>query len=88
MRNFRDNYILKQVTGGKELVDNYYKTAPKIVAKIEKDPNKEKVYEHIYNHYLTKCIKFIENKEYEKALQTYTNLVMRLNEKYLKDGNT
>ncbi|WP_461811457.1 GTPase family protein [Faecalimonas sp.] len=73
-RNFRDNWLQKQVDGP-ELIERYYATAPAIVEKINQQPNRAEIYQHIQNSYLSKCLSYIENGENEKCMELYIAMI-------------
>ncbi|MBR2385277.1 MAG: hypothetical protein IKA99_06710, partial [Clostridia bacterium] len=76
LRNFRDNY-LKQTHQGQILVKNYYEIAPAILEKIEKSINKKDIFAYIYKE-ISLSVKAIEQKNYEKAVCSYKNMVEKL----------
>lgn len=81
-RSFRDNWLLYQ-PDGEALVHEYYDIAPKIVAKINKNPMHASIFETIWNTYLRKCLSFIEEKKYEKCRNLYVKMVRTLEHTYL-----
>lgn len=76
-RNFRDNWLRFQ-PDGENLIQQYYKTAPSIVAAINAEPNKDEIYRTIYEKYLVPCLSFIENGENEKCKALYTVMIHTL----------
>jgi hypothetical protein len=85
-RWLRDNYIIKQPQG-KQLVRQYYKIAPQIVAKINRLGNKARdIYALIWKHYLSSCLKMIEAKQYKQATDLYMKMVKTLRKRFLKEG--
>jgi len=83
-RWYRDNVLLKEEPDGKALVEEYYKTAPLIVEKINKSPERKKVYKHLWENYLKPCLEAIEKGEYKKVKELYVSMVRNLQKKYLK----
>ena len=81
-RNFRDNWLTLQ-NDGKNLIDEYYQTAPKIVEKINQLPNAAKIYKNIWNDYLKSCLNFIEHGENQKCKEIYISMVKNLKSKFL-----
>lgn len=77
-RNFRDSWLRSQPDGD-QLIEEYYKIAPKIVEEINRNPEREKIYNYIWEQYLSKCLYLIENKRYEECKELYIEMV-----KYLK----
>ncbi|HPS31462.1 MAG TPA: hypothetical protein PLZ43_14500, partial [bacterium] len=77
LRWFRDNWLINQ-HDGKELIEEYYRIAPKIVEKINNEKNHESIYKNIETVYINKCIKHIEQKEYFAAKMLYIEMVNHL----------
>lgn len=73
-RSFRDNWLLSQ-PDGKELIDRYYNTAPKIVEQINQQPDRKEIYQHLNDAYLSKCLKYIEAGENEKCKNLYIDMM-------------
>lgn len=73
-RDFRDNW-LKYQPDGKELIERYYKTAPKLVDKINRQVNRNEIYHYLNDEYLSKCLTYIENKENEKCKSKYIDMM-------------
>lgn len=80
-RNFRDEWLVKQVQGQK-LISEYYETAPKIVAQIDKLANKDEIYTNINEQYLIPCLKYIENKKMAQCEKHYTKMMNDLYKEY------
>lgn len=83
LRSFRDEY-LRNTSDGRKMVDEYYSIAPSIVSAIEKQENKEKIYEEIYASVL-ECVKLIEDGRFEETTFAYKKMVADLSELYLND---
>lgn len=80
LRKFRDTYVALQPTG-KELINQYYKTAPVIVERINRLENAEELYEALFQN-IKKAVDFIEQKRDAAAFALYCDVVKELNEKY------
>jgi predicted GTPase len=80
-RGFRDNWLVKQPDGN-TLISEYYKVAPKIVSKIEKEPHKDDIYHRIWDEHLIKCLADIETGDYAECKKRYMVMVNSLREKY------
>lgn len=76
LRKFRDEYM-NSTDEGKSLVDDYYKTAPKIVEKINSLNNKSEYYEFIYQT-IKRCVKLIELKDYATVQNIYKEMTEKL----------
>ncbi len=81
LRQFRDGYM-KSTEEGSRLVEEYYKIAPDIVAKVNADTQKNDYYEYIYS-VVTKCVDLIENNKMEEALASYKTMVETLQSKLI-----
>lgn len=82
-RGFRDNWLAKQ-PDGPELIQRYYDTAPAIVERINKQPNRAEIYRDLNETYLSKCLAYIEAGEYEQCKALYMAMVDHLIEEYEK----
>lgn len=76
LRRYRDEF-LKSTSSGQQLVNEYYLIAPKIVKKINDSENRDEYYQYIFS-IVNKCVKLIENNEYEKTKDEYMNMVLKL----------
>ena len=65
LRWFRDNFV------SEEDIKHYYTTAPYIVEGIEKEDNKDIVYDYIYDNVVDYCVTAIENGNYMEAYKRY-----------------
>lgn len=81
LRNYRDGW-LKLSEEGKQLVEQYYSIAPKIVSAINETKDSKSVYEMIYEKMVKPCVQFIEEKEYNKALALYRQMTLKLEKEY------
>lgn len=81
-RNFRDSYLLK-MPEGKQLVEEYYVKAPKIVAQINTLPERDTIYYQIWNQYLQRCMGLIQSNEFESCKKVYVAMVKELEAVYL-----
>jgi len=82
LRNFRDNWLLKQKRG-QELIKEYYEIAPEIVKSIDNLENKESIYTMIYEKYIQPCIVFIESNKENECMDLYKNMVYTLKQEYI-----
>ncbi len=82
-RHFRDDWLSFQ-PDGKELIKLYYKTAPRIVQKIDSRPEKHEIYAYLRDTFLSKCLGFIESGKNEKCKHIYTNMMYYLFEEEKK----
>lgn len=81
LRHFRDTW-LKQTADGEALIKKYYEVAPKIVSAINETMDSKSIYEMIYEKMVRPCVEFIEQKEFEKALELYKSMTLQLEEEY------
>lgn len=82
-RGFRDNWLVNQPEG-KELIERYYNTAPKIVELINKQENRKSIYHYLNDMYLSKCLRYIEEGENEKCKDLYVDMMEYLYEEQKK----
>lgn len=80
-RAFRDSWLCMQ-PGGKELIEEYYRIAPEIVAAIDSQPNSLAIYQSILDNYLTPCLRYIESGQFDKCKDTYVTMVNTLKKQY------
>lgn len=78
-RGFRDNWLLQQ-PDGKALVKQYYDTAPAIVEQINKQPDHTEIYRYLNEHYLMKCLDYIERGENAECKDLYIAMMDYLRE--------
>ena len=81
LRQFRDEYV-RSLENGEELIKRYYDVAPRIVECIDASPNKDEIYQEIYQ-YILKCIEHINRGEYVETLSLYTTMVEEMTARYI-----
>lgn len=80
-RWFRDNWLSKQ-EGGVELIQHYYNIAPNIVANINLQPDKQRIYTDIWYRYLQPCLAHIEAGNFEACRDSYIKMVNTLQDRF------
>lgn len=80
-RNYRDNYLMQQ-PDGEAVVREYYDVAPTIVKRINKQPDRAKIYRSVWNTYLSPCLSMIEQGNNQSCKELYMEMVRDLQEKY------
>ena len=87
-RAFRDSYMNGDESLKKEVV-RYYKLAPEICKAIESNGElvARREYARIWDEYLSVAYEALNQKDYQKAYNTYRDMVLSLEKKYL-DKNT
>ena len=83
LRKFRDEWLINQIDGN-DLIRKYYETAPSIVEKIDLLNNSREIYTYLNDEYICKCIKYIEENEYEKCKIKYIEMMDYLFEEQKK----
>ena len=78
LRWFRDNFV------SNEDIEHYYNTAPYIVEGIEKEDNKDIVYDYIYDNVVDYCVNAIENGNYIEAYKRYKDSIINLEQLYAR----
>ncbi|MCR5792608.1 MAG: hypothetical protein K6G65_05515 [Lachnospiraceae bacterium] len=81
-RDFRDGY-LKNEADGEALIEEYYETAPIIVAGINMKPNRADIYNDIWERHLSKCLQNLENHNHKECKDGYVAMVRELQKEYL-----
>ncbi len=72
MRHLRDRFVNWFAA---EEVNNYYKTAPSIVAGINRQPKKREIYRHLHSEFIVPAHKQVTQGNYGSAYKIYTNMV-------------
>jgi hypothetical protein len=83
LRAFRDGYMMA-LPDGQKMISEYYTRAPAIVGAINRseDVVMAATWENMYQT-IKACVKAIQNRNYEYALQTYVTAVRNLEEEFL-----
>jgi hypothetical protein len=81
-RGFRDKF-LRNEPDGEELIDEYYRTTPKIVEAIDERSDAEQIYCQIWEDYLSLCLEEIEEGDYKACKKRYIRMIRSLQEEYL-----
>ena len=76
-RSFRDTWLTKQ-PDGKKLISEYYAVAPDIVKKIDDSEYPDRVYQKIWELYLSPCLHYLEEGKYEECKNLYVEMVTQL----------
>lgn len=80
LRAFRDNQLM-QTPEGKALVERYYQEAPSIAEKLIRPADLSYAWTSI-----NKCVSFIEDGSYEKAIEEYREMFDVLNNRILNSN--
>jgi len=84
IRRFRDEYI-KNLPNGEELIRDYYSNAPKIVEKINNQPNYREIYLSLYEKLVVETIKLIRQGKKKEALENGLRIYNGLKLRYLNN---
>lgn len=82
LRCYRDEVMLKNEEG-RSLVQDYYRKAPKIVAKIDQHPNPQEIYTQLRHTYIEPAARAAKLGQNEQALFLYLIMVEKLAAQYL-----
>mgnify|MGYP004458332171 FL=1 len=82
LRSFRDGYLVNQPDGEAE-VQEYYRTAPKIVEIIDHQNNRDEIYEDLYSNVISPCVELIEQGNNAEAYDKYKKMVKDLEKKFM-----
>lgn len=64
------------------MIDEYYRTAPVIVKKIDAREEASKIYEQIWKKYLKNCLKYIEDEQFERCRDLYIEMINVMKSQY------
>jgi len=81
-RDFRDNWLRKQIDG-EAIVQEYYQVAPMILDAIDTTNNPKTTYSNIWEKYLKTCLAHIESGEADKCKALYMSMVEDLKREYI-----
>ncbi len=81
-RRFRDTYMMESGEG-RRLVEEYYDVAPAIVACIDMEEDREKIYASIWERWLSPCLEDIEAMRPASCERRYAGMVRTLKKRYL-----
>lgn len=84
LKNYRDQY-LDTTPEGHALVEEYYNIAPTIVKRIDRQPDRSRIYGQIYRDYLLPCIRKIEERDYEACGAGYEKMVLELKARFMSE---
>lgn len=82
LRAYRDGY-LSETEEGRLIVEEYYNIAPTIVKRIDRQEDADNIYRGIWEEYLSRCIRLIEEDEKDKCKELYISMVRSLEKEYL-----
>lgn len=82
MKRYRDEYLFRQ-DDGQDLIREYYNIAPTIVKRIARESAPEEKYLYLWNHYISKCVAYVEQQENERCRQLYEMMMSELKEEYM-----
>ncbi|KAA8502671.1 hypothetical protein FNY66_02360 [Mediterraneibacter catenae] len=82
LRAYRDGY-LSETEEGRRIVEEYYNIAPTIVKRIDRQEDADNIYRGIWEEYLSRCIRLIEEDEKDKCKELYISMVRSLEKEYL-----
>ena len=82
LRSFRDQYVAN-LPEGKQVIAEYYATAPHIVEKINQETASQKIYVDLYERLVLRSVEFIQLGKKGEAYKNYLNIVKELKRRYL-----
>lgn len=77
LRFFRDHY-LRGTREGSELVEEYYRIGPLVVAKINALSDPEDLYRKLWEEYILPTCQYIETSRWDEARDLYISMVVKL----------
>ncbi len=81
LRKFRDTYLARQIAG-RELIQDYYQFAPRIVQAIDRSSDSRGVYEGLFTDLVKPTVSLIIAGRHEEAIAHYKSQVKRLRKAY------
>lgn len=81
LRKVRDQ-MLAQGGEMKDMVAEYYRIAPQIIANINRSPECSEVWEDLYKNLVLYCVDLYEQDRIEDCIKHYVKVVSQLKEKY------
>lgn len=82
MKQYRDEYLFRQ-EDGQALIREYYDIAPTIVKRIAREAVPEEKYLYLWNHYISKCVTYVEQQENERCRRLYEMMMSELKQEYM-----
>lgn len=83
MCSLRDDYILKEVEDGDNIVKHYYTVAPEIVKTINEKDDHEQIWRALYEEEIVPCADLVCHKKEEAAFKKYSDMLEKLEKKYM-----
>lgn len=77
LRSFRDGY-LSGTEAGKRDIEQYYRTAPKLVEALDRLSDREQIYDRIYAELVSPCVALIQAQKNEEAYRLYRDYTLSL----------
>ena len=74
MRSLRDDYILGEL-GDTEIVNTYYRIAPRVVLALSKRPDAQQVYKTLYNEFIRPATFMVAQGNMEEAYRIYLMMI-------------
>lgn len=82
MKQYRDTYLSSQ-PGGNGLIEEYYDIAPTIVKRIEKEESPQRVYQMLWERYISPCVHMVEEGKLQECRELYEKMVDSLKREYM-----
>jgi TPR repeat protein len=80
-KEFRDQWLIVQ-NDGPSMIEEYYRLAPSLVDKINSRPNPVAIYQYIWDKYMQKGYRYLLEKNYKNAKETYIEMVLEVEREY------
>ncbi len=82
-RSFRNEWLPHQ-PGGLEAIEEYYRSAPGIVAKINSQPEPIQIYLQIWTDTIRPCLDLLTHCQYDQVRSIYESAIRSLKDRYTK----
>lgn len=83
LKAYRDDVLMKS-DAGRAIVSQYYNIAPTIVKRIDSLQEAKEIYVNLYQEYIEKCIACLKDKETERCLSVYSEMVEKLADRFVR----
>ncbi len=81
LRVYRDTYMMNHPQG-EQMIQDYYDIAPSIVKHINQRPDAVRIYNDIWDEYISPCIQDIRAGKMEECLDLYCRMVLTMKDRY------
>ena len=81
LRAYRDTYMMSAPQGA-QMIHDYYDVAPSIIKHINRRSDCRVIYDDLWERFIDPCITDIREGQLQECLETYTEMVLEMKDKY------